>query len=295
MDYTNYVQRVKNFRTKKSLGQNFLIDYKTIETILSHVNENDDVLEIGAGIGFVTEQLVKKVKSVTAVEIDKSAINILQKNCNMAIATSDKKCDFKIMEQDILKTDIHELAQGRKFKIVANIPYYITSPILVHLLGEIDDIAYKNRSVIDEIILMVQLEVAKRLVANEKSASVKDYGLLSILAQFWADVEIIEQVSRKSFYPAPKVDSALVRLKINNMPRVEINPFLRRVIKAAFSTRRKNIKNCLQNAGFLNVAQTLEKTGISPNIRGEKLSLNEFKKLAEELYENNKNQSTGKN
>ncbi len=294
MDYTNYIRRVKNFRMKKSLGQNFLINYKTIETILSCVNENDDVLEIGAGVGFVTEELVKKAKSVTAIEIDKEAIKILEKNCDIALKTSGSNCDFKIIEQSILETNLHELANGRKFKIVANIPYCITSPILVHLLGEIDDIAYKNRNVIDEIILMVQLEVAKRLVANEKSTSVKDYGLLSILAQFWADVEIIEHVSKKSFYPSPKVDSALLRLKINDRPRVEINPLLRRVIKASFATRRKNIKNCLQNAGFLNIEQALEKVSITPNLRGEKLSLDEFRKLAE-LYENNQNQSTGKN
>ncbi len=289
MDKQGYIKRIKNFKLKKSLGQNFLIDKSVIDTILKYITPDDDVLEIGAGVGFVTEQAVQAAKSVTAIEIDKTAIEILEKNVKISTLLSNPGCDFKIIEGDILKTDISALKKDKKFKVVANIPYYITSPILAHVLGEIDDVDNKNRNSISEIILMVQYEVAKRLVANEKSNDIKDYGLLSILAQFWADVEIIKKVSRFSFYPSPKVDSALVRIKINNKPRTELNPYLKRTIKAAFATRRKNIKNCLQNAGFLHVEECLKETGTDNNTRGEKLSVENFARLSEVLYEKNKN------
>ncbi|MBE7706545.1 MAG: ribosomal RNA small subunit methyltransferase A [Cyanobacteria bacterium SIG30] len=289
MDKESYIRRVKGFRTKKTLGQNFLIDYSAIEKILEYVDPCDDVVEIGAGVGFVTEELVKKAKSVTAIEIDKDAIKILEKNCKFSILNKENSCDFKIIEQDILKTDLSQFKKDKELKIVANIPYYITSPILAHLLGEIDDINNKNRNSISEIILMVQYEVAKRLVASEKSENIKDYGLLSILAQFWADVEIIKKVSKYSFYPAPKVDSALVRLRINKNPKVEVTPFLRKTIKASFSTRRKNIKNCLQNASFLGVEDALQSCNIDLNTRGEKLSIQDFSNLSKALYEKSKN------
>lgn len=172
----NLFLRAKQFRTKKRLGQNFLIDESAIDTILNEVNADDTVLEIGAGAGFVTERLVEKAKKVYAVEIDEDAIKELQK------IDSDR---LKIIHQDILKTELKNV-EDTAFKIVANIPYYITSPILVHLLGEIDDLCNENRARISEIILMVQYEVAQRLVADESSPA-KQYGLLSILAQFYAD------------------------------------------------------------------------------------------------------------
>ena len=282
----NYIARAKKFRTKKRLGQNFLVDESVIEEILSNVGADDNVLEIGSGIGFVTEGLVGVAKSVRAIELDEDAIKILKATCHEA----------KIIHQDILKTDLSALlpvaagggrggAAAQKFKVIANIPYYITSPILVHLLGEIDEAEHKNRAAIDEIILMVQLEVAKRLVASENSPN-KEYGMLSILAQFYADVEIIRTVKARSFYPAPKVDSALVRLKIRPEGRVEVNPFLKRTVKAAFATRRKNIKNSLMQGGFLNVEKVLAELGIDQNIRGEKLSIEQFERLSRKLYEN---------
>ena len=279
--YMDYFLRAKKFRTKKRLGQNFLVDCKVIDEILSSVNSDDDVFEIGPGIGFVTEGLVKKAKTVCAVEIDKDAIAVLNKNLG------DNE-NFKLIERDILKFNFEEQYEhGRKIKVIANIPYYITSPILVHLLGEIDEAENKNRNYLDEIILMVQWEVAKRLVANENSQN-KEYGMLSILAQFYCDVEIIKKVSKRSFYPAPKVDSALVRLKINNKTRVENQSrLLKRVVKAAFNTRRKNIKNSLSQAGMLGVNETLEKLGMDVNLRGEKLSIHDFNKLAHALEEFN--------
>ena len=277
-----YFFRAKKFRAKKRLGQNFLVDEKVIDDILSCVNNNDSVFEIGPGLGFVTERLVDLAHDVVAVEIDKDAIEILNKNLG------DKQ-NFKLIENDILKVNLDEIyPKDKKIKIVANIPYYITSPILVHLLGEIDDFDNKNRNHIDEIILMVQLEVAKRICANENSQN-KEYGMLSILSQFFCDTEIIRHVSKRSFYPSPKVDSAIVRIKNKGMPKIENpSPLLKRTIKAAFNTRRKNIKNSLLSAGMLNVQEALEKIGMDLNIRGEKLSIQDFNKLACALEEFNK-------
>ena len=274
----DYLQRAKFFRTKKRLGQNFLINPDVIGDIIDFANitKEDTVLEIGPGVGFVTEQLVKHAKKVIAVELDEEAIKELEK----------LDCDnLEIIHNDILKTDISALTEDN-VKIVANIPYYITSPIIAHLLGEIDDLNNKNRNKIKDIILMVQEEVARRIVATEKSQS-KQYGLLTILSQFWADCEIIRLVGRKSFYPAPKVNSALVSLKVRQKPLLDLKDysFFRRVIKAAFSQRRKTLKNCLVGTGFdkEKVTKAISDLGLDENIRGEKLSIQEFGKLAGEL------------
>lgn len=275
------MQRAKSFRTKKRLGQNFLVDADTIHAIIDHANisKEDTVIEIGAGVGFVTEQLVKHAKKVIAIELDESAIKELKKI----------SCDnLEIIHQDILKTDLSSLT-NEKVKIVANIPYYITSPIIAHLLGEIDDLNNKNRNQISEIILMVQYEVAQRIVATEKSPS-KQYGLLTILSQFWADCEIIKKVGSKCFYPRPQVDSALVRFVVNAKPKLELTDYshFRKTIKAAFSQRRKNVKNCLLSAGFSkeNIAKALESLNISENARGETISIEKFGELSQELIKN---------
>ncbi|MBQ7287208.1 MAG: ribosomal RNA small subunit methyltransferase A [Candidatus Gastranaerophilales bacterium] len=276
----NYILRAKKFKAKKSLGQNFLIDENIISFIANHANKEDEILEIGPGLGFVTEQLVENAKRVVALEIDKDAINILNKNLG-------NKENFHLIEQDILKTDIDSLPfKAEKIKVIANIPYYITSPILVHLLGEIDELTHKNRSRISEIVLMVQLEVAKRIIADEKSEN-KEYGQLSILSQMYSDVEIIKKVPKNCFSPSPKVDSALVKFTINNEPKVEITKLLKRTVKAIFMARRKNVKNSLLNAGFVNVEQALEKAGIDKNQRGEKLSLPQIQALSIALEEFN--------
>lgn len=276
----NYTLRAKKFKAKKSLGQNFLIDDKVIDFIASHATKEDEILEIGPGLGFVTEQLIENASCVVALEIDKDAINILNKNLK-------NKENFHLIEQDILKTDINDLPFTKdKVKVIANIPYYITSPILVHLLGEIDELVHKNRNRISEIILMVQLEVAKRIVANENSEN-KEYGQLSILSQMYSDVEIIKKVPKNCFLPAPKVDSALVKFTINEKSKVEITRLLKRTIKAIFMARRKNVKNSLLNAGFLGVEQALSKLEIDKSTRGEKLSLNEIQKLSIALEEFN--------
>ena len=284
----DYLQRAKSFRTKKRLGQNFLVDPNAIQAILDYANisKDDTVIEIGAGAGFVTEKLVEHAKHVIAIELDEDAIIELKKI---------KADNLEIIHRDILKTDLSELIADKscdKVKIVANIPYYITSPIIAHLLGEIDDLNNKNRNKIKDIILMVQCEVAQRIVATEKSPS-KQYGLLTILAQFWADCEIIKKVGRKSFHPSPKVDSALIQMTVKDKARLELSDYhhFRRTIKAAFSQRRKNIKNCLMNAGFLreNVSKALANLNIPETVRGETISIEDFGKLSEELLKNESN------
>ena len=274
----NYFERAKYFRTKKRLGQNFLIDGQTISDIIdfAQIKPDDTVIEIGPGVGFVTEQLVKHAKQVIAIELDEEAIKELEKL---------NAPNLKIIHNDILKQDLSELCDG-KVKVVANIPYYITSPIIAHLLGEIDDLNNKNRNKITDILLMVQEEVARRMVATENSPS-KQYGLLTILSQFWADVKIMKLVGRRSFYPAPKVNSALVKLVVREKPLLELSDYthFRRVIKAGFAQRRKTLKNCLASGGFAKekISSALADLGLDENIRGEKVSIEMFGKLSELL------------
>ena len=274
----NYFDRARYFRTKKRLGQNFLVDGEVIQDIIdfANISPEDTIVEIGPGVGFVTEQLVKYAKKVIVIELDEEAIAEL------------KKLDapnLEIIHNDVLKTDLSSLTED-KFKVVANIPYYITSPIIAHLLGEIDDLNNKNRNKIKDIILMVQEEVARRMVATPDSTG-KQYGLLTILSQFWADVKILRLVGRKSFYPAPKVNSALVKLDVKPEPKLKLSDYsyFRRVIKAGFAQRRKNIKNCLLSGGFLkeHISKALSNLGIDENIRGEKLSIEKFGEISEEL------------
>lgn len=274
----DYYGRAKYFKTKKRLGQNFLINGEVIANILDYaeISPDDTVIEIGPGVGFVTEQLIKHAKQVIAIELDEEAIKELEKL---------NAPNLTIIHKDILKTDLSELCEG-KVKVVANIPYYITSPIIAHLLGEVDDLNNKNRNKITDILLMVQEEVARRMVATEKSPS-KQYGLLTILSQFWADVEIKELVGRRSFFPAPKVNSALVKLVVREKPKLELTDYthFRKTVKAAFSQRRKNIKNCLLSGGFSkeNIQNAMQKLGLNENTRGEKLSIEDFGRLSEAL------------
>lgn len=279
----DYYSRAKYFKTKKRLGQNFLINGEVIANIIDYaeISPEDTVIEIGPGVGFVTEQLIKHAKQVIAIELDEDAIRELEKL---------NAPNLKIIHKDILKTDLSELCEG-KVKVVANIPYYITSPIIAHLLGEIDDLNNKNRNQITDILLMVQEEVARRMVATENSPS-KQYGLLTILSQFWADVEIKELVGRRSFFPAPKVNSALVKLIVREKPKLQLTNYthFRKTVKAAFSQRRKNIKNCLLSGGFSKekIQQAMQKLGLDENTRGEKLSIETFGELSEALLSDEK-------
>lgn len=292
MKKLNYFERARKFKTKKRLGQNFLIDGCVIDKIIesADISPEDIILEIGPGIGFVTERIAQLAKKVIAVELDTDAIEELEKL---------KLENLEIIHGDILKTDVAEIAiaNGKKLKVIANIPYYITTPILVHLIGEIDDLTNKNRENIEEVILMVQYEVAKRITATNDSKS-KEYGSTSILSNFWSDTEIITKVKAKCFYPSPKVDSAVIKLKIRQTPSVETknSKLLRRLVRACFDARRKNIKNALLLKSFSLdlISQALSQTGIDPLRRGETLSIEEFALLADnmdKLIEDAKTQS----
>lgn len=276
----NYINRAQKFRAKKRLGQNFLIDPSCIDAILetSNITKEDTVIEIGPGLGFVTEKLVEVAKKVIAIELDQAAIRELKK------IDAD---NLEIIHADILTIDISQF--GKNLKIVANIPYYITTPILAHLLGEIDDLDNKNRQSISQVTLMVQYEVARRIVADEK-AQAKEFGLLSILSQFWSKPELIKKVVARSFFPSPKVDSAIIKLEVREKPLLELSnyTFFKKVSKACFATRRKNIKNSLMNAGFTKTAvdKVLVELGITENTRGEALSIETIGLLAEKLKEN---------
>ena len=277
----DYIARAKKFRAKKNLGQNFLIDENVINLIIENakIQPDDIVLEIGAGLGFVTEQVARLAKKVYAVEIDKAAIEEL------------KKLPFdniEIIENDILKTDISEYAQNKKLKIIANIPYYITSPIIAHLLGEIDDEKNLNRNSISEILLMVQYEVARRICATPKNKN-KEYGSLSILCNFYSDTEFIKKVGAKSFFPAPKVDSAIVKITPRQVEKytTKNKKLLRRVVSAAFQARRKTLKNAFLIAGFSkeNIEKVYGILNYNQNLRGEILPIEEFCKIADKFAE----------
>ena len=267
----DYLKRAREFRTKKRLGQNFLIDANIINLIIEKADLKPDeiIVEIGAGAGFVTENIAPLVKKIYAVELDPEAVDILY----------DLKLEnLEILTQDILKTSFSEFLT-EKTKIIANIPYYITSPIIAHLLGEINDSENVNRNLISEIFLMVQYEVAQRIIATPESPN-KQYGLLSILTNFWSNPEIIQKVPAKAFYPAPKVDSAIVKLTVNEKPRVELQhpEIFKKLIKSAFAQRRKTFVNAISQGGFEKnkTLSVLEKMGLASEIRGEKLSIEQF-------------------
>ena len=276
----NYFERAKSYRAKKRLGQNFLTDGNVIDTILetADIQPEDTVVEIGPGLGFVTEQLVKYAKTVYAVELDEDMVRELKKI---------NAPNLNIIHADILKTDLSQF--GSNIKVVANIPYYITSPIIAHLLGEVDDLNNKNRNSLSEITMMTQWEAALRITADENSPE-KAYGLLTILSQFYADTEIIEFVKAKSFFPSPKVNSAIVKFNVHKEPKIKLNDytFFKKVTKACFGTRRKNIKNSLLNGGFSKdaVQKTLSELALPESIRGETLSIEKLGQLSEKLKEN---------
>lgn len=276
----NYFERAKKFRAKKRLGQNFLIDGEVIDDIIeaADIQPDETVVEIGGGLGFVTERLVELAKKVVVIELDEDMVEQLSK------IDAD---NLEIIHADILKTDISQF--GENIKIVANIPYYITSPILAHLLGEVDDLDNKNRKAISEIVMMTQYEAALRITADEFSSE-KAYGPLTILSQFNADTEMVRFVKSKSFFPAPKVNSAVVKFIVKDKPALVLNDysFFRKVVRACFGTRRKNIKNSLTIGGFSKdaVQKTLADLNIPETSRGETLSIEKIGELSEKLKEN---------
>ena len=268
--------KAHHFHFKKKFGQNFITDTALLSKIarVLPLSKEDVVLEIGAGAGTLTIALADRAREVVAIEIDRSLLPILEE---MAVGRS-----ISLVSGDALKFDLDQLifekTQKENYKIIANLPYYITTPLIMHAL--------ENASGAKEIAVMVQKEVSDRLRAKPSS---KAYGAISVMVQYLSQVEEAFFVSRKSFFPVPEVDSAVITLK-----RYDDKPYLakdekvfRKVVKASFSQRRKTLKNGLKSLGLSNeVLDTVFlKVGIDKNIRGENLSVGDFVALADAFYE----------
>ena len=263
------VQRY-GFKFTKSLGQNFLINESILDEIVESADISDDdvVLEIGTGIGTLTSKLCERAKKVIAVEIDKNLLPILQE-------TLSDFDNITIINKDILKIDINEeltnLGINQKIKVVANLPYYITTPIIMKILEE--------KVNVDCMVLMLQKEVANRINAT---TSTKDYGSLSIAVQYYCDTDIVCKVPKNSFIPEPNVDSLVIKLSVNEKRKVDIQDedLFFKIVRGSFSKRRKTILNSL--AGYENlvdkekIEKILEKANIDAKRRGETLSIYEF-------------------
>ena len=268
------------FMFQKKFGQNFLIDTHVLEKIISAagITKNDCVLEIGPGIGTMTQYLAENAGHVVAVEIDRNLIPILKET----LADYD---NVTVINEDILRVDIKTLAEeyngGKPIKVVANLPYYITTPIIMGL--------FESRVPIDNITVMVQKEVADRMKEGPGS---KDYGALSLAVQYYAEPEIVANVPPNCFIPRPNVGSAVIRLTRHKEMPVEVkDPALMfKIIRASFNQRRKTLQNGLGNAPELpytkeQIAAAIAEMGLTPKIRGEALSLAQFAQLSDILGE----------
>jgi 16S rRNA (adenine1518-N6/adenine1519-N6)-dimethyltransferase len=263
------------FKFSKSLGQNFLIDGNIIKRIveIAGLDEKSGVLEIGPGFGTLTQLLCKKANKVIAIEVDKSLIEVHK-------GTLDYP-NLKIIYDDFLKVDVNKLIEeefkGLDVKIVANLPYYITTPIIMKILEE----KYK----VSKIVVMVQKEMAQRL--NSKPGT-KNYGAITLAVQYRADTNIAMIVPNSVFMPKPKVDSAVIEFRILPKPRIDVcdEKMLFKVIKASFAQRRKTILNGLSNSLNFSkdiINESLVSASINPGIRGEKLTLEEFGRISDEI------------
>lgn len=264
-----------DFNFQKKFGQNFLIDTHVLDKIISaaEITKDDMVLEIGPGIGTMTQYLAYHAREVVAVEIDKNLIPILE----------DTLSDYEnvtVINNDILKVDIAALAQekngGKPIKVVANLPYYITTPIIMGL--------FENNVPLESITIMVQKEVADRM---QVGPGTKDYGALSLAVQYYAEPYIVANVPPNCFMPRPSVGSAVIKLTRHKETPVQVTDekLMFRLIRASFNQRRKTLANGLKNSAELSfpkemIAEAIEKLGKGPSIRGEALTLEEFAKLA---------------
>lgn len=269
-----------NFTFQKKFGQNFLIDTRVLERIIAQaeITKDDMVLEIGPGIGTMTQYLCENAREVVAVEIDNSLIPILED-------TLSEYNNVTVINDDILKVDINKLIEehnaGKPIKVVANLPYYITTPIIMGL--------FEKKVNVDSITVMVQKEVADRMKSGPGS---KDYGALSLAVQYYSKPEIVANVPPNCFMPRPNVSSAVIRLKLYDemAVKVENENLLFRLIRASFNQRRKTLVNGIKNSGELNytkeqVVEALAKMGLNENIRGEALTLEQFGELTDILNE----------
>ena len=263
------------FAFQKRFGQNFLIDAHVLEKIVSAagITKDDCVLEIGPGIGTMTQYLAESAGQVIAVEIDTNLLPILTD-------TLKDYSNVKVINQDILKVDINELVKeynnGRPIKVVANLPYYITTPIIMGL--------FESNVPIDNITVMVQKEVADRMQVGPGS---KDYGALSLAVQYYASPYIVANVPPNCFIPRPNVGSAVIRLTRYQEPPVQVKDpkLMFKLIRASFNQRRKTLQNGLNNSPEISfskeeITKAIESPGVSPSVRGEALSLEQFAQLA---------------
>lgn len=268
------------FSFRKKYGQNFLIDESVLEGIIdtAEITKDDFVLEIGPGIGTLTQYLATYAGRVCAVEIDRALLPILED-------TLSGWDNVTVLNADILKTDIRAIAEeengGAPLKVCANLPYYITTPILMGL--------FESGAPFSQLTVMVQKEVAERMIAEPGS---KTYGALSLAVRYYTDPEISFIVEPESFMPRPKVESAIVHMKRHSTPPVSVKDekMLFDVIRASFNERRKTLQNGIANyAGFSyskeQVGEALDKCGLERTVRGEKLSLEVFARLADVLSE----------
>ena len=263
------------FNFQKKFGQNFLIDEHVIHKIINgaQVTKDDFVLEIGPGIGTMTQYLAEAAREVAAVEIDKKLIPILGET----LAEYD---NVTVINEDILKVDIRALAleknEGRPIKVVANLPYYITTPIIMGL--------FESHVPIDNITVMVQKEVADRMKVGPGS---KDYGALSLAVQYYAKPYLVANVPANCFIPRPNVDSAVIRLTRHESPAVEVEneALMFNMIRASFNQRRKTLQNGLKNSGLFPVSkeeiiEVIKEAGLPETVRGEALTLEQFARLS---------------
>lgn len=273
--YTIEVLQKYHFVFQKRFGQNFLIDEHVLEKIIdsSGITKDDFILEIGPGIGTMTQYLAEAAREVAAVEIDSSLIPILKD-------TLKEWDNVTVINNDILKTDIKKIANekngGKPVKVVANLPYYITTPIIMGL--------FEKNVPVDSITVMVQKEVADRM---QVGPGTKDYGALSLAVQYYAKPEIVANVPPNCFMPRPKVGSAVIKLTRYEKPPVEVQDerLMFRLIRASFNQRRKTLANGLNNAPDIQVskediAKALEELGVGAGIRGETLTLEQFARLS---------------
>ena len=269
-----------NFNFQKKFGQNFLIDEHVLDKIIraAEITKDDYVLEIGPGIGTMTQYLACAAREVTAVEIDRALIPILED-------TLKEYDNVSIINEDILKVDIAALAKekngGRPIKVVANLPYYITTPIIMGL--------FDSHVPLESITVMVQKEVADRM---QVGPGTKDYGALSLAVQYYAEPYIVANVPPNCFMPRPAVGSAVIRLTRHQKPPVEVmdEKLMFRLIRASFNQRRKTLANGLKNSGELNLSKevitaAIEKLGKGSSVRGEALDLEEFARLTNIIKE----------
>lgn len=269
-----------SFAFQKKFGQNFLIDSNVLESIIrgAEITKDDFVLEIGPGIGTMTQYLCEAARQVVAVEIDKMLIPILED-------TLSEYDNVEVINQDVVKVDIKSLAEeknnGKPIKVVANLPYYITTPIIMGL--------FESGVPIDSITIMVQKEVADRMQTGPGS---EDYGPLSLAVQFYATAKVILNVSATCFMPRPNVDSAVIKLTRHKEPTVNVadEKLMFKIIRASFNQRRKTLVNGLKNSPELSfskeqIVKAIEKIGKPETIRGEALTLEEFAELANAFTE----------